>query len=265
MAIRRRSTRRRVSRRRVTKSRRRVRVRRGRRSGRNSLRASSVNNKKVKLTLYTQQTAMPVLGSALPGAPGGSYGGQIFFNIAQFPRAVAFQALYQAYRISSVHVEFLPTANVAFNQGQFGAVPADGPNWSAPMPYGMAMPWTGLPIAAAALPTTLTEGFFANMGCPEKPFTHALHVGQKPVVYTPAVRAPGVPVLLNTVMPKKSPWITTFDDTGALDTTRHWGPLYRFQAQPTGVGVGAQQNVVGYYRLKVNVEFIKPTMVPPPA
>lgn len=270
MAIRRRSTRRRVPRRRVAKSRRRVRVRRGRRSGRNALRASSANNKKVKLTLYTPQIQMPDLNGSLPGQPGKAYGGQITFNISQFPRAVAFQALYQAYRITSVYVEFLPTANVAFNQGQFGpapAAPTDGPNWSAPIPYGMAIPWSGLPIAAASWPTTMTENFFSNMGCPEKPFTHALHVAQKPVVYAPAISYPAgvVTSLLSTMMPKKSPWITSFDQTGALDTTKHFGPLYRFQAQPTGIGHSAQQNVVGYYRLKVNIEFIKPTLVPPPA
>lgn len=252
-----RRTRRTKKTRRVKRVRRSTKTRRTRKT--RGLHAAKVNNRVLKLTLLLPLTNLTAQAAGGPGpaAPALAYGQQFTTDISQYPRAVQFQQLYQQYRITSMRVMLKPNANVAFNQAQYtGGI---GAAFSANLPYVQAFPWSG--VALTSTPGTFTESWFDQMGVNPIPFTRPLSVGQKPVVYQSAtVPNQAGPTLVADLMPRRSPWLTTFNNTGALDTTTHYGPIARVVTSPLAAPDVTYKGP-GQYQVRVTVEFRGPTYV----
>jgi len=213
-----------------------------------------LNDQCVALTALTVRVALPIL-------PDGSWGGQVYANMALFPRAAAMAKLFQEYRITRMDYLLQPNSNVSGVTAVEQTAPAPTPAYSiissASMPYLQGLKWLNAPKIAA----DVTDLFMSECGVTPTMFNKECVITQKPIVnYNIANSVSPTAAVTTSLAVKQSPWIATTTAAALADSTTHWGPIVRVVQQPqTSVTIdGTAVYPPGYYQVRCTFEFRKP-------
>ena len=213
-----------------------------------------LNDQTVAVTALTVRVALPVL-------PDGAWGGQVYANMALFPRAAAMAKLFQEYRITRLDYLLQPIANIAGNTTLLGSTPTGGffAPQTAAMPYLQGLKWMNAPKVAS----DVTDLFMSEVGVTPVMFNQECVITQKPIVNVNIANSVSATAASTTALAvKQSPWIATTTAAAAADSTTHWGPIVRIVQQPINSADPTNPAVTvspGYYQVRCTFEFRKPS------
>jgi len=212
-----------------------------------------LNDQTVAVTALTVRVALPAL-------PDGSWGGQVYANMALFPRAAAMAKLFQEYRITRLDYLLQPNSNIA-GVTVVTAPPTGNPvpYASASMPYLQGLKWLNAPKIAS----DVTDLFMSEVGVTPIMFERECVITQKPIVnYNIANSVSATAAPTTSLAVKQSPWIATTTAAALADSTTHWGPIVRIVQQPSNaVDPTAPTTITspGWYQVRCTFEFRKPS------
>ena len=212
-----------------------------------------LNDQAVLLTALSVRVALPAL-------PDGAWGGQVYAQMALFPRAAAMAKLFQEYRVTRLDYLLQPNSNIAGVTTT--TAPPTGtavPYASASMPYLQGLKWLNAPKIAS----DVTDLFMSEVGVTPVMFNQECVITQKPIVnFNIASSVSATAAATTALAVKQSPWISTTTAAAAADSTVHWGPIVRIVQQPSNaVDPSAPANITspGYYQVRCTFEFRKPS------
>jgi len=211
-----------------------------------------MNDQTVTVTALTVRVALPVL-------PDLAWGGQVYANMALFPRAAAMAKLFQEYRITRLDYLLQPNATI------YGATTATAitggvaTSQTASACYLQGLKWLNAPKVAS----DVTDLFMSEVGVTPVIFNKECVITQKPIVnYNIANSVSATAAATTALAVKQSPWIATTTAAAAADSTTHWGPIVRIVQQPVNTSDGDVPPLAvspGYYQVRCTFEFRKPS------
>lgn len=215
-----------------------------------------LNDQTVAVTALTVRVALPVL-------PDGAWGGQVYANMALFPRAAAMAKLFQEYRVTRLDYLLQPNASVYGTTSNTAyAVPGSYfPQATGSACYLQGLKWLNAPKIAS----DVTDLFMSEVGVTPTLFDKECVITQKPIVnYNVANSVDAAAAPTTALAVKQSPWLATTTAAALADSTTHWGPIVRVVQQPiattTGIQATPPAQSPGYYQVRCTFEFRKPSM-----